>query len=1019
MTTESTSNCIDRPPSSLPGKSLNRDDRHSTTNERRWVRVGKQNPCPVCKLGKWPCQVAFDGDRLAFVQCGRVASDRQASDGTTWLHYDLTGDQAAVVSDDWIRRAASTGTVREPKNWSAHLRHCFRRDGGRRPELAERLGVDASSLADLSVGWDNVREAWTWGERDGSGVCIGIGNRSKWGGKWNYGQRGLIYPDRWDRGGPVLLVEGLSDTATVYGLDLTVIGRPNNKLGVEQLAELLDGLDASREIIVVGERDEKPDGDFPGREGAIQTAEQLAASLERPVSWCFPPGDAKDVRAWRNAGGDGAQLLDGLRQTLTVVSPPADLPILEVPQDERPVIDLDEYRQQMATRRLEAWERGGVYLDRSSTGAGKTHADIVLAERAAQAGQRSLVVLPTHANCREVVEDLASLTNGGINAAAYPKRNTDPKDGDGLVNCQNSWADKVESLGLPVLLTACVSCDDRGTCQQHGYLGQLATAKEATVAVATHARASCDGTNLANGRDLILVHEDPRSILVPQTSVERKDLVLAADLVNHILSDPRELDRLDGRDEIDDWLRQLVTWLDQVSGLTGSANETVRLPVIGPRPKGVENQVYQAMKRRDCWTGGWRGILAAASGEATGWVVVNQVLGRGGERRAVRGVLVTWSNELPPGQTVIIGDATSTADDLTRLVKRQVQDITPDGRLALVQRTVQVPRDITRQTSLATVGKILRGILEQHPDRQRVGVIVHRPHKAAVQGIDRVVKVAYFGSGDDRSSNEWHRDCDLVLVLGTPRVGPDAVRAELLRTGKLEAAQLDDQAAGWRKYQWRGQDERGQPVLVTGRGYSHPDWQAAFVSLTRSNMVQAVGRGRGILAEGIPVVVVSTEPLGLPVSDGDRPWLNDGQTAVLDAVRRLAGESAQNPTRDYVGKGADSRPAAVQLVKMAEVLEATGLKRRLVNKHVLVLERLGLVIRDGKRGIRPVVQEIEPDSGLTGDQAENDRTSEPETGVSVQVRPEYRPPNRGHPGANAAVYQTGPSRIVLSGIPPT
>ena len=83
---------------------------------------------------------------------------------------------------------------------------------------------------------------------------------------------------------------------------MAAVGRPSCTGGVELLAELLNGVD--HDIIVVGENDAKPDGRWPGRNGAKEVAQKLADLLDRKVQWTLPPGGFKDVRDYLN-GGDG------------------------------------------------------------------------------------------------------------------------------------------------------------------------------------------------------------------------------------------------------------------------------------------------------------------------------------------------------------------------------------------------------------------------------------------------------------------------------------------------------------------------------------------------------------------------------------------------------------------------------------------------------------------------------------------------------------------------------------------
>ncbi|MEO2161696.1 MAG: AAA family ATPase, partial [bacterium] len=82
------------------------------------------------------------------------------------------------------------------------------------------------------------------------------------------------------------------------------MGRPSNYAGVDDIAILLHG----REVLVVGERDGKPDGSWPGRDGAMKTAGALASRWGCDVGYALPPKGAKDLRAYLHAA-----VADGLR----------------------------------------------------------------------------------------------------------------------------------------------------------------------------------------------------------------------------------------------------------------------------------------------------------------------------------------------------------------------------------------------------------------------------------------------------------------------------------------------------------------------------------------------------------------------------------------------------------------------------------------------------------------------------------------------------------------------------------
>jgi hypothetical protein len=178
---------------------------------------------------------------------------------------------------------------------------------------AGRLGLPAESLSALGCETEGAKIYTP--ERDAAGRIIGYQER-RGNDKRNHGHRGLVYRDDWRQraieAGSVLLVEGMTDTAACEAMGLPAIGRPSNTGGVGLLAELLPGLPAAVRIVAVGERDQG-DGKWPGRDGAESTAESLSKRLGRPVGVAFPPGDAKDTRAWFNAQRPALDDQAGLR----------------------------------------------------------------------------------------------------------------------------------------------------------------------------------------------------------------------------------------------------------------------------------------------------------------------------------------------------------------------------------------------------------------------------------------------------------------------------------------------------------------------------------------------------------------------------------------------------------------------------------------------------------------------------------------------------------------------------------
>lgn len=167
--------------------------------------------------------------------------------------------------------------------------------------LADSLGLPLAALDLLEgIGWSNGKGCFTLPERDGRGSIIGLSLRWLDGRKrvMRGGRRGLFLPTNWQAlPGPVRIPEGASDVLALAFIGIPCVGRPSAMAGAELLADLLRDVD--RHLAVLGENDAKPDGRWPGREGAIWMAERLRELLPgREVSWRLPPPDFKDARAW-------------------------------------------------------------------------------------------------------------------------------------------------------------------------------------------------------------------------------------------------------------------------------------------------------------------------------------------------------------------------------------------------------------------------------------------------------------------------------------------------------------------------------------------------------------------------------------------------------------------------------------------------------------------------------------------------------------------------------------------------
>lgn len=288
--------------------------------------------------------------------------------------------------------------------------------------------------------------------------------------------------------------------------------------------------------------------------------------------------------------------------------------------------------------------------------------------------------------------------------------------------------------------------------------------------------------------------------------------------------------------------------------------------------------------------------------------------------------------------------------------------MTPQGRLTQQHSVLQIPTDVKQSTAAGTVVKLLRGFLTVFPNPQRIGIICHRNHVATIRGTahkgavldeafrSRIAKVAYFHGGESCGSNQWLDECDTIVVLGTPRVPPSVVKSRLIQTGRAAASARDGE---WGPDYWSGVTTTGKRRTIRTLAYRDHDWHTAHRSIVRSELIQAVGRGRGICPNGVPVFVLSNEPLGFPLLDCDIEPLSETAVRTLKAVQQL---SAQNPTGVC-----DKQPAELSAqnpiyiiescaVSSAQVAAALGLKERRVRYVLDALLHRGLVERIGKRG---------------------------------------------------------------------
>jgi hypothetical protein len=874
----------------------------------QWVNVSRERPCLVCGKADW-CTVTRDGGTLhcrrgqnLAAPAGYRLSRKQGDDAARFVR-DRGVDALAYDPAVYLPLVVKAAPPSAPpaRDWLGLAGEYQATSGVRVEELAGELGVVAGVLHGMGVGWNGG--AWTIPARDAAGGVVGLATRFPDGSKRfvKDGRVGLFYvPGKWDQGdGPVFLVEGMSDTAALAGLGLAVIGRPSNTGGVGHLVEMLADWPEDRGIVVVGERDQKPDGDWPGRNGAVKTAERLADQLYRHVAWTLPPEPFKDSRALVRSGADADAVTFAYADAAVVVAGTPRPPHEDAAVDVGTARPLDEYRRELQAAKADAVVLPGVRVDRAPTGAGKTRSTteaLLLVGKA-----RSVTCLPTHANIREREAEMLVAGHRPRKVGVMPELTAD--------NCAAfEVASAARAAGMSHGLAVCPTCPHRQGCE-YARQSSRARGRQHLLTTAEHYRRSW-ATKTMKGRGIVILDEKPDETIAPMIECTAADL---RELVEFLGAVVAEGDARAVRDLADfakdptpaadaaveaaqtaDYLAGIArAAIDLADGIDGPGVHSTTVTIPGEMPRGWQGRMAPVMARQASPPPpeAMRLVVALASGLTdTVWASADRL--PGGEL-AVH-LFAHWRVDLA-GKAVVLLDGTADLDQLGKLAGEPVKDITPAGRLENVHAVTQRPSSIAKHTSPGRVASIVAAVLDDLEGYERVGIIGHKRHVSALMGDGdnalppaaraRIAKASWFGHGPDRASNEWHVSCDVLVVIGTPRPNPGSIRRRLVVQGDIEAAAMPD--GDWCDGTWSATTVDGDAVTLVSRGYRHPTWRAAHQSMVRAALRQAIGRARAGLVEGIPAVVVADEPLGLPVDR--RPLLVRRRTAqrVLDAMRAI------------------------------------------------------------------------------------------------------------------------------------
>ena len=312
----------------------------------------------------------------------------------------------------------------------------------------------------------------------------------------------------------------------------------------------------------------------------------------------------------------------------------------------------------------------------------------------------------------------------------------------------------------------------------------------------------------------------------------------------------------------------------------------------------IDAKLYRAMQTERTFPPGnaTRLIKAMAVGDLQELVIrVDRIFVAGGTATTKRSIIGVWKTELPNNVPVWLSDATADSEEIASIVGRPVVDATPEGTLEQQHAAIQISVDIKQSTSPAKIVKIVQGFLADHPEAQRVGVITHRKHVPILKGTSRsdvvieegfcrrIAKIEYYRSGEGRGTNSWLAECDLLLVLGTPRVPPAAVKLRLIQTGRAAAATREGE---WGRDYWSG-------ATTTGKRRRFRGWPIVTTIGTRSSGNRSIRACPGCrtwpwhLPTGLPVWVFSNEELGLPLADVDAEPLSESHTKAMTAIGQL------------------------------------------------------------------------------------------------------------------------------------
>lgn len=580
----------------------------------------------------------------------------------------------------------------------------------------------------------------------------------------------------------------------------------------------------------------------------------------------------------------------------------------------REYTSLNNYREQMKQARQHT-EPGMVYLDGSPVGSGKSF----LNAQHVQKYESSRTLVKTHSAASETLE---TYQRAGVEkVATFPKLSKE--------NCKiYPRAMRAQTLGLNVGASLCTGCRFSKTCE---YRKSIHVAENAPHQILSHDRGRVRPASL-DASKLIIIEEDAIDLLRPMfdASYGFQDVfTLAAWVLAELPANATDRNTRQQRFAIQQLQNTALAYSKLLEG--NATPEELMLPVPLPKPRGLEKLLVSNIRRVKSLSGmalkiclgavfgDWKRIVFAVDEL---WDAENRT------RYPKPRIIAVGETKMPKNAEIWITDATARYTQVCTIFP-SVENRTPQAKIKWQHPVRQVPIDVCKSSNIDDVSKLLKRLLAQYCDGEQVGLISHMEFSPDRLGMkNQLAMFAHFGGGATRSSNAWYRTVDRIIVLGTPRVAEHNVRSRMLQLGFedelfLPHTDYDWQDGEWRRYKWTGETIDGRKAAVFALGYRRNGWRTAYEDLVHSEIDQAIGRGRGILQNGIPVIVVTTEKLGYPLLElPPRP------------------EKLQ-PVYDAVCSG---------LKTVADIEKATGKSESTVRRCVIELENRGDVARESKRG---------------------------------------------------------------------